>query len=48
LALLINALIKQYPELNRQRITGHCDIASARKIDPGPSFDWEKLSSLLS
>ena len=48
LALLINVLIKQYPELNRQRITGHCDIASARKIDPGPSFDWEKLSSLLS
>ena len=48
LADLIDQLLKKYPDLNKQRITGHCDISPIRKTDPGPSFDWNKLDSLLS
>jgi AmpD protein len=47
LAAVIELLLKSYPGLSRQRITGHCDIAPERKTDPGASFDWQKLFSLL-
>ena len=36
-----NCLLKHYPAMSCQRITGHCDIAPERKTDPGPSFDWQ-------
>lgn len=29
---------------NPLAITGHSDIAPGRKTDPGPSFDWSRLS----
>ncbi|MDH3536830.1 MAG: N-acetylmuramoyl-L-alanine amidase, partial [Gammaproteobacteria bacterium] len=29
-------------------IAGHCDIAPARKTDPGPAFDWKRLRQLLA
>lgn len=48
LASLIHSLINHYPQLNEQRITGHCDIAPERKTDPGGSFDWQKFRELLS
>lgn len=48
LAAIIDALIKTYPKLSAQRITGHCDIAPGRKTDPGASFDWSKLYQLLN
>ncbi len=48
LAHLIRALINQYPSLSEQRIVGHSTIAPGRKTDPGESFDWEKLRTLLS
>lgn len=41
LRLLTLALFDEYPKLNRQRITGHSDIAPGRKTDPGPSFNWQ-------
>jgi len=47
LALVIKALLKTYPTLSIDRITGHSDIAPGRKTDPGHSFDWEKLHTLL-
>lgn len=34
-------LISHYPEITPERIVGHSDIASNRKTDPGPAFDWQ-------
>lgn len=47
LTSLTRALINQYPEI-KDHITGHSDIAPARKTDPGPYFDWQKFKSQLS
>lgn len=47
LAAVIEALLKAYPGLSTQRITGHSDIAPERKTDPGASFDWQRLAGLL-
>lgn len=33
-------LMAKYPEITRDRIVGHSDIAPGRKTDPGPHFDW--------
>ena len=43
LAAVTHTLLKTYPKLSRQRITGHCDIAPGRKTDPGASFDWHRV-----
>ncbi|MEW8043238.1 MAG: 1,6-anhydro-N-acetylmuramyl-L-alanine amidase AmpD [gamma proteobacterium symbiont of Phacoides pectinatus] len=48
LATVTRALLTRYPGLNRQRITGHSDIAAGRKSDPGPAFDWARFHALLS
>jgi AmpD protein len=48
LAAVIDALLKTYPKLSAQRITGHSDIAPGRKTDPGASFDWATLFLLLN
>lgn len=48
LAAVIDALCATYPQLDRQRVTGHADIAPDRKTDPGPCFDWARLHSLLT
>jgi len=47
LADLVACLLHTYPGLQRQHITGHSDIAPGRKTDPGPAFDWVKLSNEL-
>ena len=47
LAATSHALLRCYPKLSDQRITGHCDIAPDRKMDPGDSFNWEKFARLL-
>lgn len=41
LAAITKRLLKTYPHITTERITGHCDIAPQRKTDPGPYFDWE-------
>ena len=40
-------IIRVYPGIMRQRITGHCDIAPDRKTDPGPVFAWKKYLDLV-
>ncbi len=47
LAQLVIALRKQYPDISGQALCGHSDIAPGRKTDPGPGFDWDKLSTEL-
>ncbi len=42
LARVTTLLMIQYPQLTTDRIVGHCDIAPARKTDPGPAFDWRR------
>jgi AmpD protein len=44
---LLPALVAAYPTLSRQHITGHEHIAPGRKTDPGPFFDWQRLSKTL-
>jgi len=47
LANLVAALRSRYPAIDAEAIAGHCDIAPARKTDPGPAFDWARLNRLL-
>ena len=42
---LVAALRKQYPSIAHDAIVGHSDIAPGRKTDPGPAFDWSRLTS---
>jgi N-acetyl-anhydromuramoyl-L-alanine amidase len=43
LASLSASLMKRYPLTH---IAGHSDIAPGRKTDPGPFFEWSRLSAL--
>jgi AmpD protein len=47
----LEATIKQlqqyYPGLKKENITGHEHIAPKRKTDPGPYFDWQRLSAVF-
>jgi AmpD protein len=45
LAQLTRTLQSAYPIAD---IAGHCDIAPARKTDPGPSFDWLRFRSAIA
>ena len=44
LGTLISTLASRHPIKN---VVGHDHISPGRKVDPGPHFDWEKLSSLV-
>ncbi len=48
LAALINLLRRRFPGIGAQAVVGHSDIAPGRKTDPGPTFDWQRLTSLLA
>lgn len=48
LSTLIKNLSSEYPNLNKQTIAGHCEIAPGRKTDPGKAFDWVILNKLLT
>ncbi len=47
LADVTRTILGNYPAMTTDRITGHCDIAPERKIDPGPFFDWKKYRALI-
>ncbi len=40
---LLPMLLVAYPQITRQRIVGHSDVAPGRKTDPGNSFDWKQI-----
>ena len=48
LARVVLALQQSYPEIAKDAITGHSDIAPGRKTDPGPAFSWNQLNQLLN
>lgn len=48
LAKVTDALLTHYPDMSKDRIAGHCDIAPSRKTDPGQAFDWEKYKALIT
>ena len=41
---LIEILCTSFPEIKKENIVGHSEIAPDRKTDPGPFFDWSKIS----
>lgn len=48
LASLIHELQRCYPDIAKDAITGHSDIAPGRKTDPGPAFMWSELQQQLN
>lgn len=40
----LKVLLDTYPRLSASAITGHEHIAPGRKTDPGPFFEWQRLS----
>lgn len=44
---VIKLLMQHWPEIRKARVVGHSEIASGRKTDPGPAFDWNRLYSLF-
>ncbi len=47
LSQLIRACRQAHLKIEPDAIVGHSDVASGRKTDPGPSFDWDRLSREL-
>ena len=41
---LIETLCSSFPKIKKENIVGHSEIAPGRKSDPGPFFDWSKIS----
>ena len=40
-------IMKSWPDVTHERITGHSDIAPERKTDPGEAFSWQHFFKLL-
>ncbi len=46
-ATLCRQLMYRYPNICRERIVGHQDIAPNRKWDPGKQWDWSRFYRVL-
>lgn len=44
---VIKKLCLYYPEIDHKMITGHENISPGRKTDPGPFFDWKRLTEVF-
>ncbi|MCD6293092.1 MAG: 1,6-anhydro-N-acetylmuramyl-L-alanine amidase AmpD [Deltaproteobacteria bacterium] len=42
---LLTSIRVRWPAVTSERIVGHCHIASRRKSDPGPFFDWSRVGA---
>ena len=40
-------IIKNYPEINKDKIVGHSEISPGRKTDPGHKFEWNRYLNAL-
>ena len=40
-------LMKKYPDIKKNSIKGHSDIAPGRKTDPGDKFEWTRYLSKI-
>ena len=47
LTAITQIIMAEYPEITKDRIVGHSDIAPGRKTDPGESFDWHAYFVML-
>jgi len=47
LAQLVRALQQAYPSLRAAPVVGHEHIAPGRKTDPGPAFNWQRLTAMI-
>ena len=47
LADVLKALFEHFDHLDPANVVGHSEIAPGRKLDPGPSFDWQGLYERL-
>lgn len=47
LAQVITAIYRAYPK-TRRHLTGHSDIATGRKTDPGEFFEWARLRKMVA
>ena len=41
------SIIKNYSEIDKDKIVGHSDIAPGRKTDPGNKFEWNRYFKAL-
>ena len=44
---LLADICRRHPQVTRERVVGHADIAPGRKTDPGPLFDWDKVEEVF-
>ena len=40
-------ILKEYPMIKKDNITGHSNVAPKRKTDPGKNFEWDRYLGSL-